>query len=91
MLPLVSGTFLSVFLLNFIRYWNDYQGPMIYWASRPTVAYGLFYKKNVPTGSFSKEPMQITGCMFLTIPIMVVFVIFQKKLIGNLTVGGIKG
>ena len=91
MMPLISATFLAVFLLNFINYWNDYQGPMIYWPSHPTVAYGLFYKKTVQTGSFSKEPMQITGCMLLTVPIIIIFVIFQKRLMGNLTIGGLKG
>ncbi len=91
MLPLVKTTFFAIVLLNFIMYWNDYQGPMIYWSSHPTIAYGLYYKKAVPTGSFSKEPMQITGCMLMTLPILIVFVLFQKRLMSNLTIGGIKG
>ncbi|MBR1677534.1 MAG: carbohydrate ABC transporter permease [Clostridia bacterium] len=91
MLPLVKSTFLAIFMLNFIGYWNDYQAPMIYLANHPTMAYGLFYMRFVSTSSFGKAPMQLTGCMLLTIPCFVLFMIFQKRLMGNLTVGGIKG
>ena len=91
MLPLVRTSFLAIFLLNFIVYWNDYQSPMLYLPSFPTVAYGLFYMKFVSTQSFGKIPMQLTGCIIMCIPSLVLFLIFQEKLMGNLTVGGLKG
>ena len=91
MLPLVKTTFFAVFMLNFIMYWNDYQGPMLYLPSYPTAAFGMYYMKFAATSSFGREHMQLTGCMLMTIPIVIVFVIFQKRLMGNLTIGGIKG
>lgn len=91
MFPLVKTTFFAVFMLNFIMYWNDYQGPMLYLPSYPTAAYGMFYMKFAATSAFGREHMQLTGCMMMTIPIVIVFIIFQKRLMGNLTVGGLKG
>ncbi len=91
MLPLVRTTFFAVFMLNFINYWNDYQGPMIYLPSYPTAAYGMYYMKFAATAAFGREHMQLTGCMMMTIPIVIVFIIFQKRLMGNLTIGGLKG
>lgn len=91
MLPLVRTSFLAIFLLNFIGFWNDYQTPMLYIPSYPTMAYGLFYMKFIATQGFGKVPMQLTGCIILAIPSLVLFIIFRDKLMGNLTVGGIKG
>ena len=91
MLPLVKTSFLAIFILNFIVYWNDYQAPMLYLPSYPTMAYGLFYMKFIATQGFGKIPMQLTGCIILSIPSLVLFIAFQGKLMGNLTVGGLKG
>lgn len=91
MLPLVKTTMFCVFLLNFIAYWNDYMTPMIYLPSYPTAAYGLYYMKFALTSSFGTETMQLAACFVLALPLIILFLIFQKKLIGNLTVGGIKG
>lgn len=91
MLPLVSNTISIVFLLQFISFWNDYQTPMIYWQSYPTLAYGLYrYTKNTGTTT-SSIPMFLAGCIIVVLPILILFIIFKDKLIGNLTVGGIKG
>ena len=40
--PLTITTFATILLLNFIAYWNDYQVPLIYLPSYPTIALGLF-------------------------------------------------
>lgn len=91
MFPLVKTTFFAVFMLNFIMYWNDYQGPMLYLPSYPTAAFGMYYMKFAATSAFGREHMQLTGCMMMTLPIVIIFIIFQKRLMGNLTIGGLKG
>ena len=91
MLPLVKTTFFAIFLLNFVNYWNDYQSALLYLPSYPTMAYGLFYMKFAATQGFGKIPMQLTCCIILAIPSLLLFVVFQKHIMGNLTMGGIKG
>ncbi len=91
MLPLARTTFLAVFILNFIVYWNDYQIPMLFLPSYPTMAFGLFYMKFAATQNFGKLPLQLTGCMMVALPVFVLFAVFQKRMMGNLTMGGLKG
>ena len=75
----------------FIGFWNDYQVPLLYMPSYPTVAYGMYNMANTRENNLSSVPMRMTGAMLMFIPIFTLFLIFQKRLLGNLTVGGIKG
>ncbi len=90
--PLTKNTILTVFLINFIGFWNDYQTPLLYMPSFPTMAYGLF---NLVRGTAPAEvqgiPFRLAGTVIVTVPILVLFLIFQKRLLGNLTMGGVKG
>ncbi len=90
MLPLVSPIIFSVFLIFFVGYWNDYQTLYTYYPSHPTAALGLFYFNRYPKTS-SQETMLLTGCLLVTIPVIILFLIFREKLMGNITMGGIKG
>ena len=90
-LPLVKNIFFTVMLVNFIGFWNDYQVPLLYMPSYPTVAYGMYNMANTRENNLSSVPMRMTGAMLMFIPIFTLFLIFQKHLLGNLTVGGIKG
>ena len=91
MLPMASGVFGAVFLLNFISYWNDYQTPMVYMPGYPKIAYGLYYLCNVPRDDIdSSIPMQLAGCMFMALPLLLLFLASHKKLLGNVSLGGLK-
>ena len=90
MMPLVRNTLFTVILLNFIGYWNDYQVPLIYLPSSPTIAYGLYLFNFSTINSLSTIPMKITGCMIMMLPILIVFLIFRNRLIGNISIGGLK-
>ena len=85
------GVFFTIVLLNFIAFWNDYQTPMIYIPSYPTLAYGLYY---YVSGSFEQEtssvPMRLAGCVMVAIPLFIIFIAFQKKLLGGVSMGGLK-
>lgn len=94
MFPLVLNTFAIVVLLTAIGYWNDISTSRIYLPSYPTFAYGILYFSTTP-GSLSLKssgaPVRIAACMLLVIPMFILFVLFHKKMLGNLTMGGIKG
>ena len=90
MLPLVAKTFSTVYLLYFIGFWNDYQTPLIYMPSYPTLAMGLYdftFSTNSVLGSV---PIKMAGNFLIFIPILIVFLIFRNKLLGNISMGGIK-
>lgn len=89
--PLVKSTFFTVMLINFITFWNDYQTPLVYLPSYPTIALGMFHMATTTENGLSTVPMRMTGAMMMLVPILIIFLIFHKRLLNNLMVGGIKG
>lgn len=92
-LPLVRNTLFTVVLIMFIDYWNDYQVPLVYMPTHPTVAYGLFYLANTDNAGnhLSTIPMRMAGSIMMLVPTIILFLCFHKRLLGNLTMGGLKG
>lgn len=88
MLPLIKSTAFAVFILLFIEYWNDYYTPMIFLPKAPTMSYGLFVFQ-IDNGA--SVPIQLAACLLTCLPILVLFVVFKDKIMGNVTMGGIKG
>ena len=91
MLPLVKTTFYTVFLIHFIDYWNDYTMALIYMPSHPTLAYGVYYMANIENSTdLALVPYRMASCMILALPLVVIFVAFRDKLLGNTMAGGVK-
>lgn len=90
--PMIKGTFLTIMLIYFVEFWNEYQVPLVYLPSFPTLGYTVY---DSIFGSLRQEiryaPSQFTLAFTVVLPILVLFLIFQDKLMGNVTVGGIKG
>lgn len=90
MFPMVGGIFFTLLLQAFIGRWNDYQTAMMWLPRYPTVATGIYSFSFSQSGAISNVPMKLTGCMLLLIPILVLFLLFHKRLLVNLTMGGLK-
>ena len=45
--PLSVKIISSVWLILFVQHWNDYQTPMLYLPTKPTLAYGVYYMTQV--------------------------------------------
>ncbi len=92
-MPMIRNIFLALFLLSFIAAWNDYSTSLVYMPSYPTVAYGLFRIQN--NGAIGKVaasvPHKLAACTLVVIPTLLVFIIFKDKMVGNLSMGGLKG
>lgn len=89
--PMVMNTLSTIALLYFIGFWNDFQTPYLYLPSSPTVSLGLYYFFNSTKIEISWTPFKLGACILVFIPIFIVFIIFQKRLMGNISMGGIKG
>ena len=91
MMPMIKATFSTMWLLSFIGFWNDYQTPLLYFPSKPTLSYGLFRFTTDTSGEAgTSTPLALATCFLLMIPILVVFLFTSEKLIGNVSVGGLK-
>lgn len=92
MFPMARNTMGIVFLLQFIGLWNDYQTPLVYLPSMPTAAYGLYtYTHGYIEGSLQTVPLQLAGGVIILLPILILFLIFKDKVMGNISIGGLKG
>ena len=93
--PLIRNVFLTVMLINFVTFWNDYQTPMVYLLDKPTLGYVLWQlvaNAGVPGDSSLKSAVYAFNMVILSsLPVVILFAIFKDKFMGNLTMGGIKG
>lgn len=90
MVPLVAPTFYTIFLIKFIELWNDYQTALLYLPTHPTLAYGVYHMSITNINGLSSEPVRLASCVIMAIPIMALFIAFKKKIMGNITMGGVK-
>ncbi len=93
MFPMCFNVMLFIAVSTIIGRWSDFQGPLIYLRtlSKMTIAVA-FYKQFSSTGSasmLSNIKMAMAVCM--TVLPMVLFLVFQKQMIGGVKIGGLKG
>ena len=89
--PLARNTALIVLLIYYIQYWNNFQTPMLFVPNHPTLAEYLFRIVQLSKGEFSRVPVQMSAALMLLAPVAVIFLCSHKWLLGNLSIGGVKG
>ena len=90
-MPLVKNAFFTVLLIFFVDLWNDYTTPALFLPSHPTLAYMINGFANGTEKGMTAVPIRMASCALMVLPTLVIFVVFRNKLMGNLTMGGIKG
>ena len=89
--PLAANIFFTVYLILFVNFWNDFTTPMMFLPSKPTLSYAIYYTTTLDSGSsFNHATRRMAALMVFAIPIIVIFTIFNKRLMTNLTMGGVK-
>jgi ABC-type glycerol-3-phosphate transport system permease component len=94
--PLVKFTFLSIFLIIFIEYWNDYLIPNLFLPDYKTLSLALYQQsqgqelKGTMT-HLQQVPYVMATVLLVVTPVIILFAVFSDRLMGNLAVGGIKG
>ena len=96
MLPLAMPLMATVFLLNFIQYWNDFETPYMFLPNHTTAGIMLYMSIIGGGGSWAGEGVialtsQLAAAFLVFLPIFVLFLVFRNKIMGNLSEGGIKG
>ena len=92
MWPMTATIFGVLCLTQFISLWNDYMTPLYYLPSYPSMAYGAWlFQFNIDEPDVAVAPIQIAGLYILALPVLLIFLVFRNKLMGSLTMGGLKG
>lgn len=91
-MPLCKPIIVTVALLVFIAAWNDFNGPLMYLqqSDKYTLSVGL---QNVMSNNTLKRQYNLVmaAVTMFSLPLMIVFAIFQKQFISGIATGGVKG
>lgn len=90
MLPMAVSSLVPLGVLNFIGFWNDYFTPFLYLKSQPTLAVGLQAFVNQMEYD-ANWPALFALMLFSMLPVIILFIVFQKQIMSNITTGGLKG
>lgn len=90
-LPLSGPVLAAISIFQFQWRWNEFMGPLIYLNSfkKYTVALALYTLRGEPQGSTPTQLM--AGGTLMTLPVLALFVIFQRYFIQGFQFSGIKG
>ena len=96
MMPLAMPLMATVFLLNFILYWNDFETPYMFLPNHTTAGIMLYMSIIGGGGTWAGEAAialtaKIAAAFLVFLPIFVLFLVFRNKIMGSLSEGGIKG
>jgi raffinose/stachyose/melibiose transport system permease protein len=90
MLPLSGPAIATLAVFEFMGAWNAFLLPLIYMQKeelRPLVLGLMFFRSRYT----QNIPLTMAGAAIVMIPIVIVYIIFQRKFIQGLTAGAIKG
>ena len=88
--PMQTKTLLTIFLIYFIQYWNDYQTPLLYLPHYPTVALGLQRFQFSTRFEIAGEPIKMAAAIVVFIPIFTLFILMRNRIMGHVEMGGVK-
>lgn len=91
MLPQAFNVILALAVVSFITIWNDYNTPIVFLESYPTLSSGIFIYQNDTLQKGVDIPMLFAGIFMSVLPIIALFVAFQNKIMEISIGGGLKG
>lgn len=90
MLPQAKPIFTALFLTTWLQSWNNYESALVYLPNLPTLPVGIF-QFNQEMIYKARLDILFAACLVVSIPALVIFIIFNKVLTTNVSLGGIKG
>ncbi len=90
MLPQAKPALYALGIIQGINIWNDFFGPFMFIPDKKTLAVGLQDLVNIM--KYRAEWPTLFAAMIITvIPVLIVFILFQKVIMENTVAGGLKG
>lgn len=90
MIPQVISPVMALCVMSFISLWNDYMTPLLYLPSYPTLVTGLYIYED-QMGRMMNYHTLFAGVIISVIPVIALFVAFQKQILEINVSGGLKG
>jgi ABC-type glycerol-3-phosphate transport system permease component len=89
-LPQVKPALAAIAIMTFMGAWNDFMGPLIYLRDQAKfpLSLGLF---SIRVDTVNDWTMIMAGNMLMTLPVIIIFFLFQRYFIEGMTMTGVKG
>ena len=89
-LPLVRGALVALSIFTFLGMWNDLFWPLIVLSDREvlTLPIGLLVLQQ---GSYIQRGLAFAGAFIATVPVLIFYAIFQRRIIAGITTTGMAG
>ena len=88
MIPQAISTMVALFVIGFIGKWSDSDTALLFMKTHPNIASGLYVYSH--RNSYHK-PIQFAGFMIGMIPVLALYIAFQKTIMDIQIGGGLKG
>ena len=90
MLPQAKPIFGALFLTSWLTVWNSYENALVFLPNLPTLPVGI-YQFNMEMIYRARLDIIFAACVIIAIPALVLFLVFNKTITSNVSIGGIKG
>lgn len=90
MFPQAKPIFGALFLTQWITIWNSYDSALVYLPNLPTLPVGI-YQFNTEMIFRARLDILFAACVLISVPAIILFIIFNKAITTNVSVGGLKG
>ena len=90
-LPIIAPGLTSLGLLTFMFSWNNYLGPLIYLKSPEKWTITLAIQGLIGGAGLTYWGQQMAMSVISLLPLMIVFLVFQRRFVEGITAGAIKG
>lgn len=91
MLPMAMPVMTSLGVVAFINIWNDYNTPIVFLESYPTLSSGLYLYQNATMQHSVDIPLLFAGVLMSILPALALFIKFQNSIMNMSFGGGLKG
>ena len=90
-LPIIAPGLTSLGLIFFMGSWNDFIGPLIYLKSPEHFTLPLIIRSLIGPVGRTVYDVQMAASVISLIPLLIIFLIFQRRFVEGITAGAIKG
>ncbi len=90
-LPIIAPGLTSLGLIFFMGSWNDYFGPLVFLKSRELFTIPLAIASFQGQQGLTDYNAQMAMSVISLLPLLIIFVIFQRRLVEGITAGAIRG
>jgi ABC-type glycerol-3-phosphate transport system permease component len=90
-LPIIAPGLTSLGLIFFMGSWNDFLGPLIYLKSPEHFTLPLIIRSLIGPAGRTVYDVQMATSVISLIPLLIIFLIFQRRFVEGITAGAIKG